>query len=63
MQELVEAALTDRPGPEWFTTKEFREKFGLKPSAAQRRLGALLAAGKVERTVAGGNVHYYRVKR
>ena len=51
-----------RPGPDWFTTQEYSQKFGLPDRTARDRLEKLNKAGVVEKKKAFHSQNYYRIK-
>lgn len=50
-------------GPEWFSTKEFAERYKITTNKADGRLRRLVASGKIEVTkVKNNNKNYYKIK-
>lgn len=53
----------ETPGPEWFSTKEFAERYSIPTTVADNRLRRLVASGKIEVTkVQNNNKNYYKIK-
>lgn len=57
---LNNAMYNKRPGPEWFTAKEYKEHYGLLTGASER-LYRMVQKGQLE--ISRGRPAYFRVKR
>lgn len=56
-------ASDETPGPEWFSTKEFADRYSIATDLADSRLRRLVASGKIEVTkVRNNNKNYYKIK-
>ena len=58
--DTILTATIEPTGPEWFTLKQFCERYGLSDKTARARLVALIKDGKAEGWEKGGRTVKYR---
>ena len=60
VDSLNESMYHQRPGPEWFTAREYKEHYGMLTGASER-LYRMVQKGQLE--ISRGRPAYFRVKR
>ena len=60
IEALQKTVRSGRPGPEWFTRREYQERFKLGRWMAQSQLNRLWNQGLVERRATSRTMTYYR---